>query len=114
MAEEDGMSGKMFMAWVDEALTAKRRLREEEIRRMLGCWVSEVEPEVVLRAHDSRLLGLTAAGERFSDGPVPIHVFSSYVDPADPHDQRASMPDGRRMFCRDAPLDSTIEIDIRP
>lgn len=89
------------VAGVTQALDAQRRLREEEIRRMLGAWVSEVEPQIVLRAHDGRLLGLAAGGERRSEGPVPIHVYSSYVDPTDPHDQRSC--DG-----------TSIEIDIRP
>lgn len=54
------------------------RLRDAEIRRLLGKWVSECEPQLVYGPNG--IAGLAAEGERFYDGPVPIVVPAETVE----------------------------------
>ena len=54
---------------------ALAQLDESELRRMLGRWISELEPEVVCMG-TGILVGLTARGHGLFD-PLPIYVRSS-------------------------------------
>ncbi|ACS43936.1 Hypothetical protein MexAM1_META2p1169 (plasmid) [Methylorubrum extorquens AM1] len=54
------------------------RLREAEIRRLLGLWVSECEPQ--LFHGPNGIAGLALAGDRTYDGPVPIIVPAETVE----------------------------------
>lgn len=109
------MTANILHAWVEQAMETRARLRDEEIRRMLGAWVSELEPHLILRAHDSRLLGFTAEGEQFCEGPCRIHVYSSYIDPSDPHDERQPADVGAPLYLG-APQSwgEPVTIDLRP
>jgi hypothetical protein len=46
-------------SWLTELAASAE---EEEIRRMLGLWVSEIEPEIIRCAWDGMLIGLGFQG----------------------------------------------------
>ncbi|TXN47339.1 hypothetical protein [Methylobacterium sp. WL7] len=110
-AAVDAMSpGAVFAAMVDRALARQQELRSAELRRMLGCWVSELEPSFVIR-HDGHLAGLTIDGARNPDGTTPLYVLSQYVDPADPYGSREAGHGSEATWY--VPGDK-VELDIRP
>lgn len=70
-AAVDGMSpAAVFKAMADRVLVLRRELEDAELRRMLGGWVSEMEPWLV-RRHDWRIAGLTIRGACNPDGTAP-------------------------------------------
>ncbi|WP_210166652.1 hypothetical protein [Methylobacterium sp. Leaf87] len=107
----DAMSpAAVFGAMCDRVIAKRQELREAELRRMLGCWVSELRPSFVIR-DDGRLAGLSIEGARNPDGTVPLYVLSQYVDPADPYGSREAEHGAERPWYASG---DKIELDLRP
>lgn len=49
-------------SFMEQAIRAERAYLEEGIRRALGLWVSELEPELMYRTGKTRPFGVTAKG----------------------------------------------------
>lgn len=54
----------LWTSLTDKIFAAERDYIEEGIRRALGFWVSELEPELMYRMGKSRPFGVTAKGHR--------------------------------------------------
>ncbi|MDO9427788.1 MAG: hypothetical protein Q7T93_13275 [Methylobacterium sp.] len=54
------------------------RAQDAEVRRMLGEWVSECEPQLFYGPEG--IAGLAVAGDRHYDGPHPIIVHARLVE----------------------------------
>lgn len=108
----------VFQAMAEQAASTRQELREAEIRRMLGCWVSELQPVFVMR-HDGRLAGLSFDGAINADGTQRLFVLSQYVDPSDPYGSRGAIDAEPRWYGFGPDLawyrpGDTIELDITP
>lgn len=115
---EDMTPAAVFQAMADRAVSRAQELREAEIRRMLGCWVSELQPLFVIR-HDGRLAGLSFDGAINADGTQRLFVLSQYVDPADPYGSREGSGAASRWYGFGPDLawyrpGDTIELDLTP
>lgn len=49
-------------SFIEKAIEAERRYLDEGIRRALGLWASELEPELMFNAGKTRPFGITAKG----------------------------------------------------
>ncbi len=49
-------------SFITQLIEAERRYLDEGIRRALGLWVSELEPELMYRSGHTRPFGITARG----------------------------------------------------
>ncbi|PIU06635.1 MAG: hypothetical protein COT28_16910 [Methylobacterium sp. CG08_land_8_20_14_0_20_71_15] len=63
---------------LDEVGDRSRQLRDAEIRRLLGLWVSECEPQLVHGPNG--IAGLALAGDRTYEGPMPIIVPAETIE----------------------------------
>lgn len=55
-----------FQVFCDELLAANMRRTEDELRRLLGMWVSELEPAMVYD-HHNKFIGLRPADWLFGE-----------------------------------------------
>ncbi|WP_187275086.1 hypothetical protein [Methylobacterium sp. WL120] len=65
-------------AHLDQFNETADRLRAAEMRRLLGQWVSECEPQFVIGPNG--IAGLAVAGDRFYDGPALIIVPADTIE----------------------------------
>lgn len=59
---EAAINAPPLPSFFDEMVRVERRHLEEGIRRALGLWVSELEPELMFRVGEFRPFGVTAKG----------------------------------------------------
>lgn len=50
------------ISFIDEMVRAERNYVEDGVRRALGFWVSELEPQLMFRVGETRPFGVTAKG----------------------------------------------------
>ena len=74
-----GTVGSGTAGWMARWLQVINQAKDAEVRRLLGEWVSECQPQLVY-GPECVVFGLAVAGDRHYDGPHPIIVHARLVE----------------------------------